>query len=132
MFITWYFRDRPFNLQEGLWFFVSFRKKFPDNTRVGIFIFLSRKARNLFYNSTLGYMTKTLTQINFFFPPPKSVYIFQCPVMLIILDFLSSKNEEFVKDLGYQIHTKLKTWLFRHQQQICPAVSKRNFENKAK
>ena len=75
MFITWYFRDRPFNLQEGLWFFVSFRKKFPDNTRVGIFIFLSRKARNLFYYSTLGYMTKTLNQIIFFFSSTKiSIY----------------------------------------------------------
>ena len=29
--------------------------------------FLSRKARNFFQNSTLGYMTKTLNQISFFF-----------------------------------------------------------------
>ena len=29
--------------------------------------FLSRKARNFFQNSTLGYMTKTLNQIIFFF-----------------------------------------------------------------
>jgi hypothetical protein len=28
--------------------FVSFRKKISDNTRVRIFIFLSRKARNFF------------------------------------------------------------------------------------
>ena len=33
------FRDRPFNLQGGLRFFVSFRNFFPDNTRVRIFIF---------------------------------------------------------------------------------------------
>jgi hypothetical protein len=53
-------RDRPFNLQGGrLWFFVSIRIFFPDNTRVRILIF--------FQNSTLGYMTKTLNQIIFFF-----------------------------------------------------------------
>jgi hypothetical protein len=33
------FRDRPFNLKGGLWFFVSFRNFFSDNTRVRIFIF---------------------------------------------------------------------------------------------
>ena len=33
-------RDRPFNLKGGgLWFFVSFRIFFSDNTRVRIFIF---------------------------------------------------------------------------------------------
>ena len=33
-------RDRPFNLQGGgLWFFVSFRNVFSDNTRVRIFFF---------------------------------------------------------------------------------------------
>jgi hypothetical protein len=42
---------------------------FSNNTRVRIFIFLSR-------NSILGYMTKTLNQI-IFFPPPKSIYFFQ-------------------------------------------------------
>jgi hypothetical protein len=41
-------RDRPFNLKGGLWFFVSFKKTFSDNTRVIIFIFLSSKARNFF------------------------------------------------------------------------------------
>ena len=30
-----------------------------------------------FQNLTLGYMTKTLNQIIFFFPPPKSEYFFQ-------------------------------------------------------
>ena len=49
---------------------------FSDNRRVKILIFLSRKARNLFQNLTLGYMTKTLNQI-IFFPPPKSEYFFQ-------------------------------------------------------
>ena len=33
-------RDRPFNLQGGgVWFFVSFRIFFSDNTKVRIFIF---------------------------------------------------------------------------------------------
>ena len=32
-------RDRPFNLKGGLWFFVSFRIFFSDDTRVRIFIF---------------------------------------------------------------------------------------------
>ena len=69
-------RDRPFNLEGGLWFFVSFRNFFSDSTRARIFFFLSRKARFFFQNLTLGYMTKTLNQI-IFFPPPKSEYFFQ-------------------------------------------------------
>jgi hypothetical protein len=61
-------RDRPFNLKEGggggggggrVWFFVSFRNFFSDNTRVRINCF--------FHNTTLGYMAKTLNQIIFFF-----------------------------------------------------------------
>ena len=59
-------RDRPFNLK--LWFFVSFRIFFSDNTRVRIFIFICRAKREFFFQSlTLGYMTKTLNQIIFFF-----------------------------------------------------------------
>jgi hypothetical protein len=72
-------RERPFNLKGGggggggggfffkkifyLWFFVSFRNCFSDNTRVRIFIFF---VAQIFQNSTLGYMTKTLNQIIFF------------------------------------------------------------------
>ena len=60
----------------GLWFFVSFRIFFSDNTRIIILIFFCRAKREyLFQNSTLGYMTKTLNQI--FFPPPRSEYFFQ-------------------------------------------------------
>ena len=52
-------RDRPFNLQGGvMFFFVSFRNFFSDNTRVRILFFP--------HNLTLGYMTKTLNQIIFF------------------------------------------------------------------
>ena len=64
-------------MEGGLWFFVSFRKKFPDNTRVRIFIFFVVQSTIFFLqNLTLGYMTNTLNQI-FFFPPPKSEYFFQ-------------------------------------------------------
>jgi hypothetical protein len=52
----------------GLWFFVSFRIFFSDNTRVRIFIFFVVQSTNFFFqNLTLGYMTKTLNQIFFFF-----------------------------------------------------------------
>jgi hypothetical protein len=55
-------RDRPIKLQRGLWFFFSFRKICSDNTRV----------RNFFFqNLTLGYITKTLNQIFFFFSSTK-------------------------------------------------------------
>jgi hypothetical protein len=69
-------RDRPFNLKGGLWFFVSFRIFFSDDTRVRIFIFIffcRAKSEFFFQKLTLGYMTKTLNQI-IFFPPPKSEY----------------------------------------------------------
>ena len=35
-------RDRPFNLKGGVWFFVSFRIFFSDNTRVRIFFFVAK------------------------------------------------------------------------------------------
>ena len=58
-------RDRLFNLQGGLWFFVSLRKKISDNTRVRIFFFCRAKRKFVFQNLTLGYMTNTLNQIFF-------------------------------------------------------------------
>ena len=61
-------RDRPFNLKGGLWFFVSFRHFFSDNTRVRIFIIFVAQSANFFSRIlTLGYMTKTLNQIIIFF-----------------------------------------------------------------
>ena len=63
------FRDRPFNLQGGLWLFVSFRIFFSDSTRVRILFFCRAKREFFFKNLTLGYMTKTHQII--FFPPPK-------------------------------------------------------------
>jgi hypothetical protein len=62
-------RDRPFNLKGewGLWFFVSFRIFFSNNTRVRIFIFFCRAKRKFFFqNLTLGYMTKSVNQFIFF------------------------------------------------------------------
>ena len=52
-----------------LWFFVSFKNFFSDNTRVRILFFLSGKVRNFFpeFNIRLyGCMTKTVNQIIFF------------------------------------------------------------------
>ena len=64
-------RDRPFNLKGGGgggMVFCSFRNFFSDNTRVRIFIFFCRTKHEFFFqNLTLGYMTKTLNQIIFFF-----------------------------------------------------------------
>ena len=63
-------RDRPFNLQGGVWFFVSFKKKLSDSTRVRIFIFVVAPCAKFFFqNLTLGYtcMTKTLNQFIIFF-----------------------------------------------------------------
>jgi hypothetical protein len=51
----------------GLWFFVSFRIFFSDNTRGRIYFFCRAKCKFFFQNLTLGYMTKTLNQIIFFF-----------------------------------------------------------------
>jgi hypothetical protein len=55
------------NIFQNLWFFISVRKIFSDNTRVSLFIFCRAKREIFFHNSTLGYMTKTLNQIIFFF-----------------------------------------------------------------
>jgi hypothetical protein len=48
-------------------FFVSFRIFFSDNMRVRILFFWRAKREFFFKNLTLGYMTKTLNQIIFFF-----------------------------------------------------------------
>ena len=50
-----------------IWFFVSFRIFLSDNTKVRIFIFCRAKREFFFQNLTLGYITKTLNQIIFFF-----------------------------------------------------------------
>ena len=48
MILPFLFRDRPFNLQGGLWFFVSFRNLFSDSTRVRIFIFFVAHSAKFF------------------------------------------------------------------------------------
>ena len=78
-------RDRPFNLKGGLWFFVSFRIFFSDNTRVRIFIFLSHKARIFFSefnirlydkNSESDYFFFSATKIRIFFSATLGIRIF--------------------------------------------------------
>ena len=78
------FRDRPFNLQGGLQFFVSFRNIFSDNTRV----FCRAKHKFFFQNKTLGYMTKTLNQI--FFSSTKIIIFFSATLGIRI--FFQKKN----------------------------------------
>ena len=60
-----------------LWLFVSFRKKISDNTRVKKKKLCRAKREICFQILTLDYITKTLNQIFFFSPPPKSEYFFQ-------------------------------------------------------
>jgi hypothetical protein len=71
-------RDRPFNLKGGGYGFL-FRSEFFFRTtqELEYLFFCHTKHEFFFQNSTLGYMTKTLNQIIFFFPPPKSEYFFQ-------------------------------------------------------
>ena len=69
-------RDRPFNLKGGLWFFVSFRNFFSDNTRVRKKNYLSRKARIFFQEYNIRLYDKNSESDYFFFPPPKSEYFF--------------------------------------------------------
>ena len=58
-------RNRPFNLWGGYGFLFRSEIVFRTTQEVEYLFFLSRKARNIFQNSTLGYMTKTLNQILF-------------------------------------------------------------------
>ena len=69
-------RDRPFNLQGGLWFFVSFRKKFRTTPELKHLFFLSHKPRNFFPEFNIRLYNKN-SESDFFFPPPKSEYSFQ-------------------------------------------------------
>ena len=65
---TYSFRDRPFNLKGGLWFFVLFRNFFWTTRELEyLFFFVAQSAIFFFQNSTLGNMTKTLNHIYFLF-----------------------------------------------------------------
>ena len=74
-------RDRPFNLQGGLWFFVLFRFFFLGQLESYNIYFFCRAKRIFFsQNSTLGYMTNTLNQI--FFSSTKIRIFFQQHIFL--------------------------------------------------
>ena len=60
-----------------LWFFVSFRIFFSDNTRVRIFIFFVAKREVFFPEYNIRLYDKNSESKYFFFPPPKSEYFFQ-------------------------------------------------------
>ena len=73
--------DRPFNLKGGggVWFFVSFRIFFFEQRELEYLFFLSRKAQKKFLISTLGYMTKILNQIIFFFLHQNQNFLLEKP-----------------------------------------------------
>jgi hypothetical protein len=90
-------RDRPFNLkggEGGLWFFVSFRILFSDNTRVRINFFCRAKREFFFQNSTLGYMAKTLNHI---------IFVFLHQSQNIVFSNIGNQNFFFRKKLSWII-----------------------------
>ena len=58
----------------GLWFFVSFRIFFPDNTELEYLFFCCAQREFFPQNLTLGYMTKTLNQIFFFLHQNQNIF----------------------------------------------------------
>ena len=62
------FRDRPFNLKGGGYGFL-FRSEFFFRTtqELEYYFFVTQSTKKNFQNTTLGYMTKTLNHIIFFF-----------------------------------------------------------------
>ena len=82
-------RDRPFNLKgAGVWFFVSFRIFFSDNTRVRIF-FLSRQARKFFQEFNIRLYVKN-SESDYFFSSTK-IRIFFSATLGIRIYFLEKK-----------------------------------------
>ena len=59
--------DRPFNLKGGGYGFLFRSENFLRTTQEVEFSFCRAKGEIFFQNLTLGYMTKTLNQIIFFF-----------------------------------------------------------------
>ena len=72
-------RDRPFNLKGGVMVFCSVQKFFfGQHKSQNIYFFCRTKCKICFQNLTLGYMTKTNSESDYyFFPPSKSEYFFQ-------------------------------------------------------
>ena len=60
-------RDRPFNLKGGLWYFVSFRIFFSDNTRVRILIFFVAQSAKFFPQFNIRLYDKNSESFYFFF-----------------------------------------------------------------
>jgi hypothetical protein len=85
-------RDRPFNLkgEGGLWFFVSFRIFFSDNTRVRILFFLSRKAHIFFSESNIRLYDKN-SESDYFVSSTK-IRIFFSATLGIRIFFLEKKH----------------------------------------
>ena len=62
----------------GLWFFVSFKIFFSDNTRVRILLFFVAQSANFFSPEFNIRLYDTNSESDYlFFPPPKSEYFFQ-------------------------------------------------------
>ena len=81
------FRERPFNLKGAGYGFLFRSEFFFRTTRELEYIFFVAQSANFFsHNSTLGYMTKTLNQIIFFFPT--KIRIFFSAILGIRIFFL--------------------------------------------
>ena len=72
LFYSLELRDRPFNLEGGVWCFDSFRKKISDKTRVRIFILFV--AQNKYSNSRV--VRKQISVRNNFFPPEFNIRLY--------------------------------------------------------
>ena len=73
--VSFYLRNRPFNLKGGLWFFASFRIFFSDNTRVRIFIFIVAQSANFFPDFNIMLYDKN-SESDFFFSLHQNQNIF--------------------------------------------------------
>jgi hypothetical protein len=72
-------RDQPFNLQGGgggVWFFVSFRNVFSDNTRARIFIFFTEFNIRLYDKNSESHYFFSSTKIRIFFSSTLGIRIF--------------------------------------------------------
>ena len=70
------FRDRPFNLQEGVMVFRFVKKNFFGQYELEYISFLSREARIFFLEFNIRLYDKN-SESDFVFPPPKSEYVLQ-------------------------------------------------------
>ena len=86
-------RNRPFNLKGGGYCFLFRSEFFFRTTRELEYLFCCCAKREIFFqNSTLGYMTKTLNQIIFFFLHQNQIIFF----------FLHQNQNIFFSNIGNQ------------------------------